>query len=303
MTTKNYEYFSYEVDGLIIESKHPDKLYWPEAGVTKKDLMDYYNKIGDYMMPFLKERPLTLHFFPYGIHKFSFYKRDYDIKAPEEFIKTYLYEEATQDKVMRVPVVKNKAGLVYLASRGCLEIHAWGSTYPDFELPDLAIFDLDIGGHVPFEKVIETANILKQELDRRNIKAFPKTSGGTGMHVYIPLKKIYTFDQVREWTLEVALFLSEKYPNLITTNKQQRKTHSGDKVVLDYLQNAITRNTAAPYTPRANPEAKVSTPLQWEEIERGNFTPSDFTIKTIPERLKNIGNPFEYLFKNPQVLN
>jgi len=303
MPEKNYKYFSYEVDGFTIESKHADKLYWPEEDIRKKDLMDYYHAIGDYMMPFLENRPLTLHFFPYGIHRFSFYKRDYDINAPEEFITTYPYNEVSQNKIMNVPVVKNKAGLVYLASRGCLEIHAWGSTYPDFEHPDLAIFDLDIDPNTPFEKVIETAKILKKELDQRNIKAFPKTSGGTGMHVYIPLKKIYTFDQVREWTLDVALKLSKEHPDLITTNKEQRKTHSGDKVVLDYLQNAITRNTAAPYTPRANPEAKVSTPLLWVEVEKGDFSPADFTIKTIPKRLKIIGDPFENLFKNPQELS
>ena len=302
MAKKKYEYFTYEVDGYIIESKHPDKLYWPEAGITKRDLMDYYNEMGDYMIRFLKDRPLTLHFFPYGIHRFSFYKRDYDIKAPKEFIEVYLYQEKSQDKVLRVPVVKNKAGLVYLGSRGCLEIHAWASRYPHFDKPDFVVFDMDASDEVPFEKIIKATNLLHKKLEKLNLVSYVKTSGGSGIHVYIPVKLGYSFDEVRAWATQLAEQLADEHPDFITTIKRQRKSHAGDKVVIDFMQNVITRNTAAPYSPRANPEARVSTPLKWEEVNKGGFTPSDFTMKTVPERVKKIGDLFADILEHPQIL-
>ncbi len=295
-------YFNYKVGEFVVNSKHPDKLYWPDANITKRDLMDYYDKVGGYMLNFLQERPLTLHYYIYGINGFSFYKRDFDSKAPEEFIKTYTYKEQVQDKVMHVPVILNKASLVYLASRGCLEIHAWSAKYPHFEHPDLAIFDLDIAQNTDFSKVIETANLLHQKLLQKNIKSYPKTSGGTGLHVYIPISPVYTYEQVRTWVKNIGEELAKENPKLITTIKEQRKSHSGDRVVVDFLQNAVTRNTAAPYTPRANKEAKVSTPLYWEEVEKGNFLPEDFTIKTIQNRLDKIGNPFKDILANPQAI-
>ena len=302
MAKKEYVYFTYEIDGYKIQYKHPDKLYWPEAGITKRDLMDYYNEMGDYMLPFLKNRPLTLHYFPYGIHSFSFYKRDFDINAPKEFIEVYLYKEKTQDKVLRVPVVKNKAGLVYLGSRGCLEIHAWASRYPHFEIPDFVIFDMDASDEVPFEKINEATKLLHKKLEGLNLIAYVKTSGGTGIHVYIPVKQGYTFEEVRSWAAKLAEQLANEHPDFITTIKQQRKSHAGNKVVIDYMQNAITRNTAAPYTPRANPEARVSTPLLWKEVEKGNYTPSDFTMKTVPDRVKKIGDLFADILEHPQEL-
>jgi bifunctional non-homologous end joining protein LigD len=302
MAKKKYEYFTYEVDGYIIESKHPDKLYWPEAGITKRDLMDYYNEMGDYMLTFLKKRPLTLHYFPYGIHKFSFYKRDFDINAPKELIEVYLYKEKSQDKVLRVPVVKNKAGLVYLGSRGCLEIHAWASRYPHFEQPDFVVFDMDASDEVPFDKIIQATRLLYKKLKELQLISYVKTSGGTGIHVYVPVKPGYTFDQVRSWAAQLSEKLAIDNPDLITTIKEQRKSHAGNKVVIDFMQNVITRNTAAPYTPRANPEARVSTPLQWKEIEKGGFTPSDFTMKTVPDRVKSIGDLFADILEHPQEL-
>ena len=291
---------TYKIDNFSIKTKHLDKLYWAELGITKKDLMDYYAEISTYILPFLKNRPLTLHYFPYGIHRFSFYKRNFDYNVSNDFINTYEYKEKTQEKVMHVPVVNNRAGLVYLASRGCLELHAWAVTYPDFEHPDIAVFDLDISSKTNFSKVVEVANILNDRLLSLKIKSYVKTSGSTGMHVYVPLNPIYSFEKVRNWVKNIGEELSKKYPNLITTIQEQRKSHSGDKVVIDFLQNAITRNTAIPYTPRANVEARISAPLLWDEVRKGNFSPSDFTMKNILKRISKIGNPFKDILNTRQ---
>ncbi len=295
-------FFNFKIGEIVINSKHADKLYWKEVHITKMDLMKYYDSIGDIIIPFLKNRPLTLHYFPYGIDGLSFYKRDFELNISEDLIKTFSYKEKTTNKLINVPTIKNKAGLVYLASRGCLALHAWGSKFPDFTYPDLAIFDLDISNSIDFSKVIKVANLIHKKLIAKKIKSYPKTSGGTGMHIYVPIDSIYSFEYVRSWVSGIGEELSNEFPKLITTIKHQRKSHSGNKVVIDYLQNAISRNTAIPYTPRANIEAKVSTPLYWEEVEKGGFTPEDFTLKNILSRIKNLGDPFKDIFKNPQKI-
>jgi len=291
----------WDIDGVKIEIKYPGKLYWPDEHITKLELVTYYRDISSTMMPYLDKRPVTLHYFPRGIHKISFYKRDYSAPVPG-LIDTYPYKEISQNKTINVPVIASRAGIVYLASKGCIEFHTWASLITDIYHPTWAVFDLDISGKENFNLILEAASRLNVFLTSKNIQAFAKTSGGSGMHVYVPIKPQYEFNFVRNWVKKVGEYLQEQYPNLFTLPKKGNKTHDSKLVVIDYMQNVITRNTASVYTVRAKKGAPVSTPVTWEEVENKSFKPSDFTIKTVPDRVKAKGDLFAGVLKLKQDL-
>ncbi len=291
----------WEIEGVKIEIKYPGKLYWPEDHITKLELVTYYRDIADIMMPYLEKRPVTLHYFPRGIHQISFYKRDFSKPIPG-LIETYPYQEISQDKTIMVPIVASKAGLVYLASKGCIEFHTWASTIPEVNKPTWAVIDLDIGKSMGFNLILEAAGLLYDYLQSLHVQAFAKTSGGSGLHIYIPLKRIYTFEQVRDWIAKLGLKMQSLYPELFTLPAKRNKTHDSQKVIIDYMQNVITRNTASVYTVRAKKGAPVSTPVSWDEVKAKSFIPADFTIKTVPERVQKIGDLFQGVLKTQQTL-
>ncbi len=302
MNTSEGKSIYWEIEGHQIEIKYPNKLYWPKNNITKLELVSYYKSIADIMMPYLANRPVTLHYFPRGIEKISFYKRDFS-QPIDGLIDTFDYHEISQDKIINVPIIENTAGIIYLASKGCIEFHTWASKIPDYQYPDWAIFDLDISENTTFSKVLEAALLLHNHLNEIGVQGFAKTTGGSGIHVYVPIKNKYSYKQVKNWVVDISDKLSEKYPNLIANAKKERKTHSGDKVVIDYLQNVITRNTACIYTARAHDFATVSTPVTWEEVEKGNIRPTDFTIKTVPKRIAEKGDLFKELLLLKQEID
>jgi len=291
----------WEIDGYTIEIKYPGKLYWPDEHITKLSLVTYYRDMAGIMMPYLEKRPVTLHYYPRGIHKISFYKRDYSAPVPG-LIDTYPYEEISQHKTINVPVVAGKAGIVYLASKGCIEFHTWASKITDIHHPTWAVFDLDIPSHLSFATILEAASRLHDFLLSKGLQSFAKTSGGSGMHVYIPIKPQYEFSFVKNWVKRVGEIMQETYPDLFTLPKKQNKTHDSQQVVIDYMQNVITRNTASVYTVRAYKGAPVSTPVTWDEVVDQSFVPSDFTIETVPERVKEKGDLFKAVLTLQQNL-
>ncbi len=290
-----------EIDGHQIEIKYPGKLYWPDDHITKLELVNYYIDIAGTMMPYLEKRPVTLRYFPRGIHKISFYKRDYSAPIPG-LIDTYPYQEISQNKTIMVPVVAHKAGIVYLASKGCIEFHTWASKITDIHHPTWAVFDLDISVGENFNLILEAAALLNDYLNSIGIKAFAKTSGGSGMHVYVPIAVQYEFAEVKNWVKRIGEIMQAKYPDLFTLPKKQNKTHDSELVVIDYMQNIITRNTASVYTVRAKKGATVSTPVSWDEIQNKSFTPQDFTIKTVPGRIQKKGDLFHEVLELKQAL-
>ncbi len=290
-----------DIDGHNIEVKYPGKLYWPDDHITKLELVDYYVKIAGTMMPYLEKRPVTLHYFPRGIHKISFYKRDYSAPVPG-FIDTYPYEEISQHKTIMVPVVSHKAGIVYLASKGCIEFHTWASKITDIHHPTWAVFDLDISIGENFNLILKATSLLNEYLNSLDLKAFAKTSGGSGMHVYIPVAPKYEFSHVKNWVRKIGEIMQNKYPDIFTLPKKQNKTHDSKLVIIDYMQNVITRNTASVYTVRAKKGATVSTPVSWEEVDNQSFVPADFNIKTVPDRVDKLGDLFAGVLKLQQTL-
>lgn len=293
----------WNVDGYELNISNPYKLYWPKEGYTKLDLLQYYKSIAPILLPYFKERAVTVNFFPKGIEGFSFYKRNFENENQNEnLFHTASYQEISQDKIIQVLLIDSVSGLLWFASRGGIEFHLWSSKMPNYSYPDIVIFDFDAGENVDFEAVLQAALYLKELLNSMNLKAYPKTTGGTGFHVYVPIIAEHSFESVREWVKVINAKLAKQYPTLITTQRKRGKTHINTKISLDYLQNVISRNTAAPYTVRAYLNAPVSTPLTWKEVEKGGFLPKDFNIKNVPERVEKLGDVFREVLTYKQHL-
>lgn len=290
------------IDNYPIEIKSPNTLFWSELNLTKLDLLDYYKAVSEVMLPYFENRPITLHYYPRGVDNgLQFYKRNVT-SVPNDSIRLVNYQEKSQDKTIDLPIITSKAGLLYFASKGVVEFHLWNAKYPDFNHPDFAVFDLDIDNLSNFNLVLEVALILKNYLNNKSLTCFCKTTGGTGLHVYVPIINNYSNKQVRLWVKSVGEELSKKYPHKITIKREDGKTHTSNKVNIDYLQNTISRTMVAPYSVRGYTSAPVSTPLLWDEVEEGNFLPKHFNIKTVPQRLLKIGDIFNEVLSLKQNL-
>ena len=292
---------SWEVGSRELILHHLDKVYWPvekgrpsrgKKAWTKGDMCRYYRDVAPFLLPYLKDRPTTLRVFPEGIHGFNYYRRSMPEKAPG-WIQWTPYQAETRDRILHLPLLQDLPSLLWFADKAAIELHLWGAKLPDLDQPDLAVFDLDVGKGVSPKRVWEAALCLRELLKEEGETGFPKTSGGDGMHVFVPIEKRQSFEAVREWVKSLGETLERRHPQLIALARG--KTHAGKRVTVDYAQNSKGRNTAAPYTLRARAGAPVSTPLFWEEVEEGGFEPGDFNIATVPERLKNLGDPWKGL--------
>lgn len=275
------------------------KAFWPEDGYTKEDMLHYYRTVAPVMLPYLADRPVTLRVFPDGIQGFSYYRRDRPENAPS-WLRSVDYHPETVQSVTRLPLIDDMAGLVWLANQASIEFHLWGSRASNLAQPDMAIFDLDPGDKATFADVLQAALRLHDALERVGLRGYPKTSGGRGLHVYLPLAPGHTFDSARAWVKALAEQLAAAHPKLIAV--AHGATHRGRQVTIDHAQNSIGRNTAAPYTLRAYPGAPVSTPLTWGEVEDGRLHPSDLTLRTDPDRLERGGDIFAPVLQGDQNL-
>jgi bifunctional non-homologous end joining protein LigD len=276
-----------------------NKVFWPEDGLTKGDMLRYYRGVAPIMLPHLKDRPVTLRVFPDGIQGFSYYRRDLPENAPT-WLRSVDYRPETSEEVIQLPLIDDTAGLVWLANQGSVEFHPWASRFPNLAEPDQVIFDLDPGDKASFSHVLEAALRLREALDQLGLHSYAKTSGGRGLHVYLPLARGHDFDTVRAWVRSQAEQLAANHPELIAV--AHGATHKGRQVTIDHAQNSIGRNTAAPYTVRAVPGAPVSAPLTWDEVDHGRVQPSEFTLGSIAERLKNVGDLFAAVLQGTQEL-
>ncbi len=282
-----------------VSISHPDKLLWPEDGVTKLQMLEYYRQLGPVMSPYFHRRPVTTRFFPEGIQGDAFYRRELPRNAPP-WIHGADYQPVTKSTRIRVPTIDDVSSLVWFANQGAIEFHLWASRLPKLDRPDQAIFDLDIGPTTPFDRALQAALAIRDHLRKKEVTCFAKTSGGTGMHVYVPLARRYTFDQVREWVRATALEVQRAHEHLVSV--PHGRSHVEGTVTVDYAQNSIGRNTAAPYTLRARPGAPVSAPVTWDEVESGRFVPVDFTIHTMARRMAGMEDPFRGVVEEHQTL-
>jgi bifunctional non-homologous end joining protein LigD len=263
---------------------HADQLFWPELGITKGDLLAYYEAVAPVFLPYLRDRPLSLLRHPDGYAGQSFFQKDMPA-APAGLPTATIYSDSTRQDVHYL-VGGSLATLRYMVQLGSIEINPWNSRRNKLDYPDWAVIDLDPEG-VDFEDVITVARAVKQVCDRYDIAAYPKTSGKTGIHIFIPLHAKYTYEQARQFGQLLATLVHQQLPDITSLERSPQKRRH--KVYLDYLQNNRGQTLAAPYAVRPTAAASVSAPLRWDEVRPG-LRPEQFTLQTMPERLKKIGD-------------
>lgn len=284
-----------EIGRKKVKITNLDKVYWPDQGITKGELINYYINVSDYILPYLKNRPQSLNRFPSGIKGPSFYHKDMDVDQLPSWAKTVqMYSKANGHEIDYL-ICNDIATLVYMANLGCIEINPWHSKYDNADYPDYMMLDLD-PGDISFTSVVDTANVIKELCDELKIKAYCKTSGATGLHVYMPLGAKYHYDQVKTFAEILANVTHTRIPEVTTIERKVVKRDN--KIYIDFLQNRKGQTIAAPYSVRPKPYATVSTPLLWTEVNH-DLTPEMFTINNMENRLQKMGDLWKGIFKNP----
>nr|WP_245561200.1 non-homologous end-joining DNA ligase [Desulfoscipio gibsoniae] len=276
-----------EIHGRVLTLTNLDKPFWPEMGLTKAHLIKYYLDMAPYILPYIYNRPLVMKRYPDGIKGDFFYQKECPSYAPE-WVETYPVRHT--GKITNYVVCNDTATLIWLANQGCVEIHAWLSRIEDVDYPDLAIFDLDPAEGVSFAEVLKVALLVRDMLVEFALTGFPKTSGSSGLHIFIPLTKRYTFAEITEAMKSMAEIIVRAYPERVTTQRSISKRKG--KVYLDYLQNGRGKTMAFIYSLRPLPGAPVSTPLTWAEVEEKNIKPGCFNMENILKRVKAVGDLF-----------
>ena len=264
----------------IIEVSNPDKIIFPKSKITKLEFVEYYERIAPFMLPFLKNRPISMQRFPDGIDKKGFFQKDASPYFPA-WIKRVAVPKSSGGDVQYV-VCNNAETLVYLASQLVVTPHIWLSSVPKLDYPDRMIFDLDPSPGVDFAQIRWAAKELKAVLDELGIPVFIMTTGSRGVHLVIPLKRVHTFEFTRAFARDLAALLVYRYPKKLTLQMSIKKR--GKRIFVDYLRNGFGATGAAPYAVRAHEGAPVATPIAWSELAA--ITPEKYTIKTIFRRLK-----------------
>ena len=283
------------IGGRTLKLTNLDKVFWPEEGYTKGDVINYYRDIAGFILPYLKDRPESLNRFPDGIYGESFYQKNINPDMIPDWIETIKIESESRitnhasREYVNYLVCQDEATLIYLANWGCIELNPWNSRVGSLDNPDYLLIDLD-PGDIGFDAVIRVARAVREVLDEAGIEGYPKTSGATGLHVYIPLGAKYTYEQAREFGRILAHLTCLKVPDIASIERMTAKR--ADRVYVDFLQNARGQTLAAVYCIRPRPGATVSTPLEWDEIRPG-LSPSRFTIRTMSKRLEKVGDLFK----------
>ncbi|WP_223707001.1 DNA ligase D [Niabella beijingensis] len=278
-----------KIGGHELKFTNLSKVFWPKEKYTKRDLINYYYQVSPYILPYLKDRPQSMNRFPDGIKGEGFYFKDVTGKAPD-WVHTFLYRSDADNRDRNYLVGHDEATLLYMANLGCIEMNPWSSTIKKPDHPTFCIIDLDPGNKTSFDQVIEAANVTREILTEFGVLSYPKTSGSTGIHIYIPLGNKYTYEQSKEFARVIATLVHHRIPKF-TSIERTVKNRKG-KMYLDFLQNRPHATIAAPYSVRPKPGATVSMPLDWSEVNKG-LKIADFTINNAVDRVKKIGDLFK----------
>ena len=273
-----------------------DRIYWPDEKLTKFDLLCYYLKIADYIMPFLKDRPAILQRWPRGIKAPMFFQQD--LESAPAFIKTIRLTNQ-EGRQLDYAVYSTTASLLHFVNLGTIEQHPWHSIVRRLSKPDWIAIDLD-PKRAPWENVLQAALVVKEVTDEIGLKAFPKTSGSSGIHIYVPLKPTNEYEKVAEFAKLLAAEVARRAPKIATVERSiaKRKTN---QVYVDWMQNARGKSLAAVFAARAKPMASVSMPLTWRRITPGGKI-ADFPITNAAELIDNKGDTWATFFEERQVL-
>jgi bifunctional non-homologous end joining protein LigD len=272
----------------LVKISHPDRLIWPKLKVSKADFAAYVEEIGDWLLPHLAKRPLSLVRCPDGAEGKCFYQRHPAAGLKLHPWKKYVYVESPSEVLAAVQY-------------GAVEFHTWGATVPDVAHPDRFTLDLDPDEGLPWKKLREGTLLVRTLLDKLKLESFLKTTGGKGLHVVVPIEPKLGWDEVKEFTRQIALFLQQARPELFLASMSKEKRKG--KIFVDYLRNGETASAVAAYSPRARPEGGVSTPLAWDELDAKDVR-GRFTVKTVPRRLARLRvDPWKDYFSTRHSIN
>jgi bifunctional non-homologous end joining protein LigD len=276
-----------ELDGKRLRFSNLNKVYFPESGHTKRNLLAYYYRIADFILPFLRDRALVLRRYPDGIKGQAFFQKDLREGVPEWFT-TVPIDSEKKGEAIRYAIANDRASLLFLTGLGCIDHNPWSNRLADLEHPDYFFFDLDPSDGTDFSVVVTIARALHEKLQELQLANFLKTSGATGIHIYIPVEPIYSYEQLRTFGEIIARTVTAQHPNLVTSERIVAKRPTG-RVLIDVQQNAHGRPLAAAYSVRAFPQAPISAPILPREL-RTSLRPETLNIQTIFARLKEKGD-------------
>jgi bifunctional non-homologous end joining protein LigD len=293
------ESINIELDGKRLRFTNLNKIYFPESGYTKRNLLAYYYQMADYILPFLRGRALVLRRYPDGIKGQAFFQKDVREGLPDWF-KTVPIDSEERGKVIHYATADDRAALLFLTGLGCIDHNPWSNRYDDYDHPDYFFFDLDPSDGTEFSVVVKVAQALHQALDELHVTHFMKTSGATGFHIFVPVEPVYTYDQLRTFAEIIARGVTEEHKNLVTSERIVAKRPAG-RVLIDVAQNAHGKPLAAAYSVRAFPKAPVSTPVLPTELKT-SLKPESFNMKTLPARLAKQGDLWGAFWSSRQRL-
>ena len=276
---------------------NPDKIFFPEQGLTKGDLISYYVGVAEHVLPHLRRRPFHMKRFPNGVEGEFFHQKRVPKNHPEYVDEVFVQFPSGHSTVFAI--VDNVAALGWVANLGCIELHTWASRVPEIEKPDYLLIDLDptTDGQWPF--VREIALVVREVMDELGLRSYPKTSGATGLHILAPIKPELDFPLVRAFAKALAVEVERRIGDqAIATTTWRVADRVG--VFVDYGQNARDRTIASAYSVRPTPDARVSAPLSWDEVP--TIEPEAFTLETMPARIEAVGDPMRGMWKSPPSL-
>lgn len=285
-----------EVDQRRLTFTNLNKVYYPEEGYCKRDLINYYSQVADLILPYIRDRALSLRRYPDGIHGESFFQKAASEHFPDWLRLVPIYS-AHNDAPTRFVVADDRAALLFLANLGCIDQNPWMSRIASLENPDFILIDLD-PQECSYDRIVEAAQLVRQKLELMELTGYPKTTGGDGMHIYIPIEPIYTFEQARSFAQLLAYILGLERPDLFTMQRAVSR-RDRNRVYFDWAQISTGKTISAPYVLRAYPGAPVATPLEWREVRSG-LTPQQFHIRNAIERFGRVGDLFRGVLDKPQ---
>src|SRR6184192_4312503 len=285
-----------EIDGEHVSLTHIDRVYWPTEKITKFDLLCYYLQLAPHILPFLKDRPAILQRYPRGINAPMFFQQD--LESAPSFIKTKRLTNQER-RQLDYAVFTTIGSLLHFVNLGTIEQHPWHSTIKHLDKPDYLMLDLDPKA-APWPNVLAVALICKEVFDELGLPSFPKTSGSSGVHIYLPLKPKYDYGKIAAVAQALAGEVASRAPKIATTQRSLAKRQK-QQVYVDAMQNARGKTIASVFSARAKPGATVSMPLTWKQIEKG-VKIADFTIQNVPKLVEKNGDSWAKFFDNQQQL-
>ncbi|HEX6989808.1 MAG TPA: non-homologous end-joining DNA ligase [Bacillota bacterium] len=286
-----------EVAGRRLTLRNLDKPFWPQDGLTKGDLLAYCARVSPWLLPHLRNRPLVMTRYPDGIEGKSFYQKDVPEHAPA-WIRLFPYWSRDSNRLIRFVVCDDTATLLWVVNTGAIELHPLLGQIPDPQVPDFAVIDLDPAEGVGYRETVDVAGMLHDLLDYLGLRGYPKTTGATGIHVFVPIEPRYDFRYTADFVRRLGVVLRGQAPERVTLERSVRRRRG--RVYVDYLQNALGKTLVSVFCPRPRPGAPVSFPVAWEDLRY--VAPGDFTLRNAVDLLQRRGDAFLPVLRDRQRL-